>query len=258
MRVPENAMNKFTRILSAAVFVSATDVFGDTFATASREFVLTREETSVPTVNFSIFKGILLSRERVASLMMIATSLSGENFREKFLAKIATLTEEQAQAVLVVCQVRPMAVPVETEVKFSYGSPVFTSFVQINRSAFLAGSETELSTLGRAQQTLGLQPADEVGLQLMLAPRIVVANRTISKGQSTYSGMDFDDDDDDGKTKNPNLVRRKLTSDELDALSVSQIKAYVGAKFTAKADGSPNKATMDYLSTLELDLPKLS
>lgn len=258
---------RYIKILLAAVFCSLDDVFGNTFAAESIAFGLEKERngetTIVETRNLSVYKGVLLSRDRVAGLLNISTDLDAIAFRTKFEQRVNKLTDDQAQNVLTICQVRPMAVPVENQ-HLHFGTPVTASFIAINRSAYLANVEPDpndsntLSSFGKALVALKLPVADEVGLQLMLAPRIVVANRTISKGQSTYSGMDFDDDDDDGKTKNPNLVRRKLTSDELDALSVSQIKAYVGAKFTAKADGSPNKATMDYLSTLELDLPKLS
>lgn len=49
-------------------------------------------------------------------------------------------------------------------------------------------------------------------------------------------------------------VKRQLTEEEIGKLTTEQVKAYVGAKFTALANGNPNKATYDYLATLEVEV----
>lgn len=49
-------------------------------------------------------------------------------------------------------------------------------------------------------------------------------------------------------------VKRQLTEEEIGKLTTEQVKAYVGAKFTALANGNPNKATYDYLTTLEVEV----
>lgn len=49
-------------------------------------------------------------------------------------------------------------------------------------------------------------------------------------------------------------TKRQLTEDEIGKLTTDQVKAYVGAKFTALANGNPNKATYDYLATLEVEV----
>lgn len=251
---------KFLRILMAAVFCSIDDVFGDTFAAASREFDLQREDVkgnvqSVATQNFSVYKGVLLSRERIASLMKIPTTLSADAFREKFVAKIQRLNEEQRQALLTVCQVRSMSVPVETNMKFSYGSPVFTNFLATNRSAFLANTEPDpndpetYSALGHAQSVLGLAVTDESGLQLMLSPREVVATRSIGKtgvkgAASSLFDADIDTEDDD-------FAETTYTVEMLKGLSNDQLKKVMVAYPTSvikKADGKTDKdATINAL-----------
>ena len=227
----------------AAVFCSLDDVFGNTFAAESIAFGLEKERngetTTVETRNLSVYKGVLLSRDRVAGLLNISTDLDAIAFRTKFEQRVNKLTDDQAQNVLTICQVRPMAVPVENQ-HLHFGTPVTASFIAINRSAFLANVEPNqndsntLSSFGKALVALKLPVADEVGLQLMLAPRIVVANRTISKGQSTYSGMDFDDDDSIEEVveeieNNPTT----LTVDAANGLTTDELKKYV-TKYTDK------------------------
>ena len=234
---------RYIKILLAAVFCSLDDVFGNTFAAESIAFGLEKERngetTTVETRNLSVYKGVLLSRDRVAGLLNISTDLDAIAFRTKFEQRVNKLTDDQAQNVLTICQVRPMAVPVENQ-HLHFGTPVTASFIAINRSAFLANVEPNqndsntLSSFGKALVALKLPVADEVGLQLMLAPRIVVANRTISKGQSTYSGMDFDDDDSIEEVveeieNNPTT----LTVDAANGLTTDELKKYV-TKYTDK------------------------
>lgn len=224
---------RYIKILLAAVFCSLDDVFGNTFAAESIAFGLEREvngETvTVETRNLSVYKGVLLSRDRTAVLLNIDNSLDATAFRTKFERRVSKLSNDQAQAVLTICQIRPMAVPVENQ-HLHFGTPVTASFIAVTRSAFLANVEPNpndsntLSTFGKALVALGLKPADEVGLQLMLAPRTVIANRSISKTTATYSSMDFDDDDDiDLIHASPN----SLTADAAAALTNEQLKAYI-------------------------------
>lgn len=58
-----------------------------------------------------------------------------------------------------------------------------------------------------------------------------------------------------GNQKKAKTEKRKLTATEIDNLSVDEIKNLTGVKFVPKADGTPNKATMDYLATIEVEMP---
>lgn len=230
---------RYIKILLAAVFCSLDDVFGNTFAAESIAFGLEREvngETvTVETRNLSVYKGVLLSRDRTAVLLNIDNSLDATAFRTKFERRVSKLSNDQAQAVLTICQIRPMAVPVENQ-HLHFGTPVTASFIAVTRSAFLANVEPNpndsntLSTFGKALVALGLKPADEVGLQLMLAPRTVIANRSISKTTATYSSMDFDDDDDGIEEVEIEEVQNNpttLTADAANALTTDELKKYV-------------------------------
>lgn len=253
---------RYIKILLAAVFCSLDDVFGNTFAAESIAFGLEKERngetTTVETRNLSVYKGVLLSRDRVASLLNISTDLDVIAFRTKFEQRVNKLTDDQAQNVLTICQVRPMAVPVENQ-HLHFGTPVTASFIAINRSAYLANVEPNpndsntLSSFGKSLVALKLPVADEVGLQLMLAPRIVVANRTISKGQSTYSSMDFNDEPAETEnTKNkpaPQPQQVVFTTEEWDNMDTAEIKA----KLTAAGisfDKAAKKATLKTLVTI--------
>ena len=230
---------QYLRILAAAIFVSLQDVFNDAFATASKQYELLRNEEAANFINYSAYKAVMLSHERVASLMRIPTSLSDSKFREKFMEKITKLTEEQRQALLLITQVRPMQVSAEANVKFSFGSPVYVAFVAVNRSAFLAEVEPDpnnpetFSALGHAQSVLGIPVTDESGLQLMLSPREVVGNRTTGKAfikGAASSLFDTDDDIDEDEdliedTPNPTLY----TEASLSVLSTDGLKQVIAA-----------------------------
>lgn len=249
---------RYIKILLAAVFCSLDDVFGNTFAAESIAFGLDKEKngetTTVETRNLSVYKGVLLHRERVASLLNINSNLDAAAFHTKFEQRIAKLTDDQAQNVLTVCQIRPMAIPVENQ-HLHFGAPVTASFIAVNRSAFLANVEPDptnpatLSAFGKALVALGLKPADEVGLQLMLAPRVVVANRAISKSQSAYSGMDFKDDDEIETKAKPAPQQLVFTAEEWDNMETSEIKSKLTAA-NITFDKGAKKAALKALVTI--------
>lgn len=223
-------MNKFFRILSTAIFATVGDVFGGCFAAESRSFGLQRNDEVVDTVNLSIFKGVVLDRERTATLLNINALLDDATFTTKFQERIARLSEEQCQSLLTLVQVRPMQLPTTSQ-KIFVGTPVTASFLAVTKSAFLPQeSDTAapiLSAFGQAQKALGLTPSDENGLQLMLAIREVVVTRNLQRSSSrVHQGnalsmfADADDDDTD-------LDPITLTADAAKNLSNDELKKYV-------------------------------
>lgn len=241
-------MNKFFRILSTAIFATVGDVFGGCFAAESRSFGLQRNDEVVDTVNLSIFKGVVLDRERTATLLNINALLDDATFTTKFQERIARLSEEQCQSLLTLVQVRPMQLPTTSQ-KIFVGTPVTASFLAVTKSAFLPQeSDTAapiLSAFGQAQKALGLTPSDENGLQLMLAIREVVVTRNLQRSSSrvhqgnalsmfadtnpdndTVGGDDVVDNSN-GDEDDHDLDPITLTADAAKNLSNDELKKYV-------------------------------
>lgn len=228
-------LERYVRILLAAVFVGQQDVIGDGFATPSTDFTLQKETADgvvdTQNVNVSVFKTVMVNRERVAQLLGL--NPSSPSFQQRYEKRISALTNDQAQAILTICQVRPMLVPLPIPDHLAYGSPVNASIVAITRSCYQTDGET-LSAFGAAQEELGIPLADETVFALMLSERKVIANRNIGKTQKPAgkaSKLSFEDDDDDGieeveieEVQNNPIT---LTADAAKNLSNDELKKYV-------------------------------